>query len=54
MTTNRLKFISIYKFSTVKLVNSACNEKSGEDQLKNESLKVTTQIKSIGLAAQER
>lgn len=54
MASNRLKFYCTYKFSTLKLINSACNEKTGEDQLKTESLKVTTQLKTISLAVQER
>jgi hypothetical protein len=50
MATNRLKFVCIYKISTMKIISSGCNEKSGEEQIKNESLKVGNQIKSINLS----
>lgn len=52
--SNNLKFIAIYKLSTLKIVAYNSNEKTGEDAIKSESSKVCISVKSINLQVDER
>ncbi|KAM3142593.1 hypothetical protein pb186bvf_005252 [Paramecium bursaria] len=52
--SNQLKFIAVYKISTLKLVCYQFSDTKEEDQIKNESSKVAIQIKSINLNQEER